>query len=126
MSKLITISIVTPEDVIFKGEAVSVIIPAADGYMEFLQHHSPLVTPLGTGVLTLTKVNGQRRYFYLSGGYAEIHDNKLTVLADEAQRDVSQPGLKPASFPLVFSEPEDKTTPGVPKKLDADAGKWEI
>ncbi|HPQ40571.1 MAG TPA: ATP synthase F1 subunit epsilon [bacterium] len=108
MSKFITVAIVTPEDVMFKGEAVSVIIPAADGYMEFLQQHAPLVTPLGTGVLTVTRVNGQRRYFYIEGGYAEIHTNRLTVLADDAR--VLHESDDMSSLPTSFAMGGDMDT----------------
>jgi len=106
MSKLITVSIVTPVEVLFKGESISVIIPAADGYMEFLQAHAPLVTPLGAGSLTLKRINGERLHFYVDGGYAEIHTNKLTVLADHAERMEQTVETETTASPLKFQSPE--------------------
>jgi F-type H+-transporting ATPase subunit epsilon len=48
--------------------------------------HTPLITSLKPGPITLTKQGGEREVFYISGGFLEVQPNMVKVLADTVQR----------------------------------------
>jgi len=85
MSEKITLAVVTPERIVFEGTVSDAQLPAQDGYMGFLPKHAPLISPLGTGVLTCQAEDGSTLYFSVSGGYFEIHQDRMVVLADIAE-----------------------------------------
>ncbi|ATW25976.1 F0F1 ATP synthase subunit epsilon [Candidatus Formimonas warabiya] len=80
----ITFDVVTPEKIIFSGAIESVIVPGALGYLEVLRGHAPLVTALDVGVVTI-KQDGKEKKMAISGGFMEVIQNKVTVLADTAE-----------------------------------------
>ena len=83
MASPFEIQIVTPEKIVFSGEASSAVVPAADGYLGILPHHAPLLAALGKGRLEVVTVSEGTRTWNLSGGLLEIHSNHVSVLADE-------------------------------------------
>ncbi len=85
MSNEISLAVVTPGRIMFEGVVSSIQIPAADGYMGFLPQHAPLISPLGTGIIQCTTRNGETLYFCVSGGYFEVHENRMVILADVAE-----------------------------------------
>lgn len=64
-------------------EANFAVIPADDGQMGILKNRAPVVTRLTPGVLKIETPSGVYRYF-VGGGYAQLKNNQLTVLAEEA------------------------------------------
>lgn len=82
----LTLQIVTPERVILSEEGVeSVTIPGSEGEMTVLPSHAALMTALRPGPLVVRK-GGVDTDIALSGGFVEIKDDKVTVLADTAER----------------------------------------
>jgi F-type H+-transporting ATPase subunit epsilon len=82
----LTLQIVTPERVVFHEEDVeSVTLPGAEGELTLLPQHAPLMTALRPGPLTFRR-SGTETDVALSGGFLEIRDDKVTVLADTAER----------------------------------------
>lgn len=77
---------VTPEGTILDTEAVSAVFPAYDGQKGVLPNHAPLLTQVGIGVLTVKTADGQREEIYIDGGFAQIANNKLTVLTEKATK----------------------------------------
>ncbi len=83
-------TITTPEELVFEGSVTSVVVPAADGEMGFLPRHAPLVGTLGHGELRVKESGGQQkaggsgRRFFVCGGFVQVVDDKVTVLAVEA------------------------------------------
>lgn len=75
--------LITPEKVLFEGEVRSVVAPAVDGMLGVLGGHAPLMAALGCGVLNLT-VGSERSYYAVSGGFLQVKDNSVIVLADKA------------------------------------------
>lgn len=59
------------------------VFPASDGQYGVLAARSPLVTMLGAGEMTVTTTKGDKKEYYVAGGFANSNDNKLTLLADE-------------------------------------------
>ena len=81
--KIFHTAVITPEGVVTEADVVGVKFPAHDGLMGVLTHRAPILTKLGTGILTLESPAGDTQYF-LSGGYAQMKNNVLTILPDEA------------------------------------------
>lgn len=88
MENLITCEIVTPERLLYKGEASFVAAPAAGGEIGVLPQHSPFVSTLKAGEIRIkTAGSKEAQRFVIAGGYVEVKDNRVIVLADHA-RDV--------------------------------------
>lgn len=87
MADTLTCEIVTPVKTVFSSEATYVGLPGEMGSFGVMQRHEPLVSALKPGAVRVTasgegkttKVN-----FVVSGGYAQIADNKVIVLANDA------------------------------------------
>jgi F-type H+-transporting ATPase subunit epsilon len=76
-------SLITPEAIVLETTVSEAQIPAFDGLLGILDKRAPLLAKLATGVLRLTTNAGVQRYL-VSGGYAQMKDNELTILANEA------------------------------------------
>lgn len=76
--------VVTPERRVLEAEADEVELPGAQGYLGILPGHAPLLTLLGTGVLTARR-GGSSSAFAVSSGIAEVSDDRISVLADSAE-----------------------------------------
>jgi F-type H+-transporting ATPase subunit epsilon len=83
MAEQIAFDLVSPERLLLSTEADMVTVPGAEGYMGVMAGHMPLVSTLRTGMVVVLKDGKDTRYF-IRGGFAEVTDTKLTVLADEA------------------------------------------
>lgn len=78
------VRVVTPERVAFDGDAVSLVVPAAEGYLGVLAHHAPLLALLRAGTVTVRVHEHASRTFRIEGGFLEVSDNQAMVLADGA------------------------------------------
>ncbi len=76
--------LVSPERVLFSGEVDAVVLPATEGDMTVLAGHSPVMTTLKTGFLVITSNPGNGRRILVRGGFADVNQNGLTVLAERA------------------------------------------
>lgn len=76
--------LVSPERVLFAGDVDAVVLPATEGDMTVLAGHSPVMTTLKTGFLVITSTPGNGRRVLVRGGFADINQNGLTVLAERA------------------------------------------
>lgn len=76
--------VVTPERRVLEAEADEVELPGAQGYLGILPGHAPLLTLLGTGVLTCRR-GGSSSTLAVSSGLAEVSDDRVSVLADSAE-----------------------------------------
>lgn len=75
--------LVSPERRLAALDATEVQIPGADGDMTAMADHSPTITTLRPGILSVTHAKGTDDYF-VSGGFAEITGNAVSVLAEKA------------------------------------------
>ena len=76
-------NLVSPEKLLFTGEVTQVDVPGAEGDFGVLAGHAPFVTTMRPGILTIHREGGVQR-IAVSGGFAEVSDSGLTVLADAA------------------------------------------
>ncbi len=86
MNKSINFEIVTPEKTVLKEEIVEVTIPTESGEITVLPKHAPLVSVLKSGVLSFKKGDGSSSVAFVSGGFVEVLNDKVVVLADVADR----------------------------------------
>jgi F-type H+-transporting ATPase subunit epsilon len=82
----IHLEVVTPEKIVVSEEAQIVASPGSLGEFGVLIGHTPFLTALKTGILRYTDANGKERYVFVSGGFAEALPDKVTVLAESAER----------------------------------------
>ena len=80
---MLTVSVISPERVLFEGQASSVVAPGHDGQLGILTGHAPLMTVLGKGVLTLEGAGAESR-FQVDGGFLQVVDNKVRVVTESA------------------------------------------
>ncbi|HJU73210.1 MAG TPA: ATP synthase F1 subunit epsilon [Gemmatimonadaceae bacterium] len=79
----LTVSVISPEKVLFEGEVESVVAPAFDGEVGILPQHAPMVTLLGKGVLRLGE-GGRAGRFEIAGGFLQVADNQVRVVTEHA------------------------------------------
>jgi len=79
-------TVVTPEQQAFDAPVTQAILPAHDGLLGILTDRAPLLVKLGSGPLRLDLAGGGPRsqYFFVSGGVAQMKDNRLTIVTGEA------------------------------------------
>lgn len=82
----IKLEIVTVERLLYSGEVDMVVAPGSDGVMGILPHHAPLLTSLKFGELVVRKAGEEDMAFAIGGGIMEVQPDKVTVLADAAER----------------------------------------
>jgi len=86
MAKNIKLEVVTPEKSIVSEEAQIVMAPGSDGEFGVLIGHTPFLTTLKTGTVHYTAADGKQKFVFVSGGFAEALPDKVTVLAESAER----------------------------------------
>lgn len=85
--KTFTLEVITPDRRVFSDDQiVSAILPGIVGYFGVLANHEPLMTALGIGELVYHRADGSADAMALMGGFVEVFDNKVTVLADVAEK----------------------------------------
>ena len=80
------VEIVTPERLLLSQQADMVLLPGAAGQMGVMAHHVPLLTTLAEGEIVLTLDGEDIEVLAVSGGLAEVRPDKVTILADTAER----------------------------------------
>lgn len=85
MADAIKLDIVTPYGLAYSGEVSEIIAAGSEGEFGILPGHTSLITTLKTGMLTI-KSGREMFYFFVSGGYSEVISDKVTILADSAER----------------------------------------
>lgn len=77
--------ILTPDGPAYKGLVEGIDLPGTEGRFQVLVNHASLMTALDIGVITVSDGNGGKEEFAISGGFAEVHENAVTVLAEAAE-----------------------------------------
>lgn len=85
MADTFEFEIVTPDKMVLKDSAEQMQIPAKNGYIGVLPGHAPLITELAIGEITYT-ARGETHYLAVAWGFAEVLPNKVTILAEQAER----------------------------------------
>jgi F-type H+-transporting ATPase subunit epsilon len=84
--KTFHLEIVTPRRVVFKGEVSSFTAPGIAGGFQVLYNHAPLLASLKIGEVKITEAGGSEFQYAVSGGFVEVRDNNVILLAETAER----------------------------------------
>lgn len=79
------LEVVTPERTVTQTVAESIVVPGAEGRLGFLPGHAPLVAGLTIGIVEYGPAHGQKKRLAITGGFVEVADDKVAVLADTAE-----------------------------------------
>ncbi|WMW65161.1 F0F1 ATP synthase subunit epsilon [Nitratidesulfovibrio liaohensis] len=85
MEKSLHLEIVTPDRLVLSEKVDYVGAPGYEGEFGILPNHIPFLSALNIGSLYY-KAGGKTHWIFVSGGFAEVSDNKVTVLAESAER----------------------------------------
>jgi F-type H+-transporting ATPase subunit epsilon len=80
------LDIVTPRRVVYSGDVRSFSAPGVLGGFQVLYNHAPLLSAVGIGEVKLQDVEGYERRYATSGGFVEVVNNRVTMLAESAER----------------------------------------
>lgn len=85
MADKIQLEVVTPERRVIAEPVDMVTVPGLGGELGILPGHTPLISQLQTGVLTYAQ-DGKSSQLHVSGGFVEVRDDHVSVLAEVAER----------------------------------------
>ena len=83
MADNLTFELVSPAKKLASAEAEAVTIPGMEGDLTAMADHAPFLTTLRPGYVVVRNGSSEERYF-VTGGFAEISDNTISVLAEQA------------------------------------------
>jgi F-type H+-transporting ATPase subunit epsilon len=119
MAETIELEVVTPERQLVKEAVTEAQVPAREGYIGVLPGHAPLLSLLGSGVLTYAPQGGARKALAIHGGFVEVLPDHVRVLANLAERaeeidiDKARAELKLASERMTMHDQAGATDPAV-------------
>lgn len=79
------LEIITPEKSVFKEEVDEVIVPTSEGEIAILPNHVNLLTTIAPGAI-IAKKGSDSHPIAITGGFVEVNNNKVSILADYAIR----------------------------------------
>jgi F-type H+-transporting ATPase subunit epsilon len=77
------VSVLSPDRVLYAGDAHSVTAPGTLGSFSILESHAPLVTTLDPGLIKIISAEGEK-HFVVQDGFLEVRNNKITALLEAA------------------------------------------
>lgn len=86
MAQTYQAQLLTPEGSRFEGQVVSVRVPGSNGDFQMLYNHAPIVSSLTIGKISIKPEGESELKFAVSGGFVEMSDNHLTILAEKAEK----------------------------------------
>lgn len=75
------LKIVSPEKIVYEGNADSVLVPGTVGAFRILKDHAPIISSLEKGVVEYG-VNGQKQQLLISGGFVEVKKNEVSLCVE--------------------------------------------
>lgn len=84
MVDMITMDLVSPEKLLLSADFEMVVVPGAEGDFAVLAGHSPVTSSLRPGVISIYENDVEKDRIFVNGGFVEVSNDKLTVLAEEA------------------------------------------
>lgn len=112
MADRLTLEVATPTRLAVAEVVDEVVVPGVNGYFGVLQGHAPFLSTLGVGQLTY-RIGRDERHLAVAGGFAEVRNDKVIVLADTAElpeeidRDRAERARERAERRLTGRSPDD-------------------
>ncbi len=85
MADTFQLKVATPERLLVDEQVTEAELPGKEGYLGVLAGHAPLLSALGAGLLTYEGGSGGKQVLVIDGGFVEVFDNTVSVLADSAE-----------------------------------------
>jgi F-type H+-transporting ATPase subunit epsilon len=86
MAEKLFLEVVTPQKAVVSEEVEIVVAPGSEGEFGALKGHTTFLTSLKIGTLRYKDANGKERFLFVNGGFAEVLPDKVTILAESAER----------------------------------------
>jgi F-type H+-transporting ATPase subunit epsilon len=86
MAESLFLEVVTPQKAVISEEAQIVVAPGSEGEFGVLKNHTTFLTSLKVGCLRYKDATGKERFVFINQGFAEVLPDKVTVLAESAER----------------------------------------
>lgn len=121
--------LVSPERVLVSEEAKMVVVPGAGGDFGVLPKHSPLLSSIRPGVVTVTAADGSVRKIFVAGGFADVNPDICSVLAEEAvaveelDRAALEASLKTLEDDAAFAKEDAIKLASVQRQIDVTKAK---
>ena len=111
------LQIVTPDDTVYSEEVDHVVVPTANGKIDILPNHVPIIDKLLAGDLKVER-DGVTEYLAVGSGFIEVYSNKVSLLTDEALNIKDQDDSK---IEEAVKRAQDALTEGKKSNLDLAA-----
>ena len=82
MAGPLSVRVVSPDRIVFEGEAASLVAPAWDGKVGILPRHAPMLTLVGSGELSIDRPGGGSDSFHVNGGVLKVERDQVTLLTE--------------------------------------------
>ena len=96
---VLEVRVVSPDQIVFEGDASALVAPAWDGRVGVLPGHAPMLALLGAGQLDLERPGGGTDVFHVAGGLIKVERNVVTLLTEYAG---AEPPAKIPPEAIVF------------------------
>jgi len=83
MADLLQLDIVTPDRIAVSAQVEMVVAPGTEGVFGVMAYHAPFISSLKPGVIEIYEGNTITSRFAISGGYAEVSNNKCVIIAEQ-------------------------------------------
>ena len=93
---MLELTVITAENTIYQGTILALTAPTVTGEIGILKGHRPLIAKLDIGGLRITEQDQTEKTIFVAGGFLEISNDKISVLADTAE-DLEAIGLEQAT-----------------------------
>ncbi len=102
MARTIHVRIVSPEKLVYEGDATALVVPVWDGQVGILPGHAPMLALVGAGELSVKVSGAHTQRYHVAGGVLKVEATGVTVLTEYA-------GTTPATSlsPGTIVRPED-------------------
>jgi len=108
VAKSMRVDVVSPEAIVWSGEAEFIVAKTVEGEIGILADHEPLMAALATGAVEIVPVDGERLRVGVHGGFLQVLESNVTLLTDRAtlvEGDVD--AARQAAAALAADEDED-------------------
>ena len=112
MPDRLALEIATPTRLVVTETVDEIVIPGSEGYFGVLPGHAPFLTTLGIGEL-MYRIGRDEHFLAVAGGFAEVRNDKVIVLADTAERpgEIDRARAERARATAILSSSESSSIP---------------
>jgi F-type H+-transporting ATPase subunit epsilon len=117
MAETTEFELVSPEKLLIAEPAEMVVVPGTEGDFGALPRHSPMITAVRPGVIDVYKDGKIDKRIFVAGGFAEVNETRITVLAEEAIP-LTEASVEMATERLAAAERDVAAATGEPAKRE--------